>query len=197
MTPLVYNPNGPKPVETFHLRDNLNTIIPPDIRQHFQCDGQGRVLFFSNPPLDVVTTGHHGLGHSIRYLAAKEERQKLISAKKKENARQQRQQQQQQHAKTVGKRQKIEGNTDDQTRINDMTEKAWNILTDQIQKGTRDFYKIHYGGSASCMMDHDQDKNSATLPVDESTTAKVKAKLNSPGPSTSLKRSWMSMDDIG
>ncbi|OJD20932.1 hypothetical protein ACJ73_07733 [Blastomyces percursus] len=83
--PNVYNPNAPRPVETFILSDNANAAIPEEIRRQFHCDERGRVLFFTSPPLDVVPPAEQtGLKHSLRYLAAKKERAKLVQKKRVE-----------------------------------------------------------------------------------------------------------------
>ncbi|KAK7990673.1 hypothetical protein PG990_014953 [Apiospora arundinis] len=66
-----YNP--PRPVEVYRLDDSLNERIPAEIRDQFQRDEAGRVLFFTQPPLERAHRGvsHEsaGLGHSVRYLA--------------------------------------------------------------------------------------------------------------------------------
>jgi chromatin structure-remodeling complex subunit RSC1/2 len=69
--PNSYNP--PRSVEVYTLDDAIDARIPLEIRQQFQRDEQGRVLFFTQPPLDRAHPGlsseSAGLGHSIRYLA--------------------------------------------------------------------------------------------------------------------------------
>ncbi|KAG5294672.1 bromeodomain-containing protein [Histoplasma ohiense] len=83
LPPNIYNPNAPRPVETFILSDNTNAAIPEEIRRQFHCDEKGHVLFFTSPPLDVVQPAEQtGLGHSLRYLAAKEERAKIIEKRR-------------------------------------------------------------------------------------------------------------------
>lgn len=66
-----YNP--PRPVEVYTLDDAIDARIPSDIREQFQRDEKGRVLFFTQPPLDRAHRGlsneSAGLGHSLRYLA--------------------------------------------------------------------------------------------------------------------------------
>ncbi|KAK8091791.1 Bromodomain-containing protein [Apiospora hydei] len=63
----------PRPVEVYRLDDSLNERIPAEIRDQFQRDEAGRVLFFTQPPLERAHRGvsHEsaGLGHSVRYLA--------------------------------------------------------------------------------------------------------------------------------
>jgi chromatin structure-remodeling complex subunit RSC1/2 len=51
----------------------MNERIPLETREQFQRDEMGRVLFFTQPPLDRehrgVSNESAGLGHSVRYLA--------------------------------------------------------------------------------------------------------------------------------
>lgn len=71
------------PDEVFHLSDSANAAIPADIREQFQKDEQGRVLFFTKPPLDVLPPVKNGGPpvHSLRYIAAKIRRQKVEKEK--------------------------------------------------------------------------------------------------------------------
>jgi chromatin structure-remodeling complex subunit RSC1/2 len=84
--PAVYNPNAPRPVEVFHLSDVANAAIPEDIRKQFHCDDNGHVLFFSAPPVDYIPSSTQKLGHSLKYLAAKEERQIKVEERKRKLA---------------------------------------------------------------------------------------------------------------
>lgn len=79
------NYKAPQPVEVWHLNDAANASIPPDIREQFERDEYGRVLFFTAPPLDMaggVSSVAH-LGHSARYLAAKLKREEARAQKPK------------------------------------------------------------------------------------------------------------------
>jgi chromatin structure-remodeling complex subunit RSC1/2 len=71
----MYNP--PRPPEVYTLPDNLNDVFPDEVRQSFQHDSAGRILFFTAPPLDRLHKGvsneSAGLGHSIKYLAGKQQ----------------------------------------------------------------------------------------------------------------------------
>lgn len=68
---------APNPVEVYILNDHANASIPEDIRAQFQRDEQGRVLFFTAPPVNtepvVIKGPAKTLGHSARYLAGKAE----------------------------------------------------------------------------------------------------------------------------
>ena len=84
---MAYNPNAPRPIEVFHLSDSANTSIPASIREKFQHDNQGHVLFFSTPPLNTMTTtpGEEAekLSHSTRYMEVREERRRLVEERKR------------------------------------------------------------------------------------------------------------------
>jgi chromatin structure-remodeling complex subunit RSC1/2 len=77
---------APQPVEVYILNDHANNSIPPEIREQFQRDEQGRVLFFTAPPLNTATVANKDgrpLGHSARYLAKKAEWDAQRAAKRK------------------------------------------------------------------------------------------------------------------
>jgi chromatin structure-remodeling complex subunit RSC1/2 len=73
-------------VEVYVLPDHANASIPADIREQFQRDEQGRVLFFTAPPVNssrIVAKEGQALGHSARYLALKAKRDAARVAKRK------------------------------------------------------------------------------------------------------------------
>tara|TARA_R110002003_G_scaffold1389_10_gene22982 strand:- start:322 stop:963 length:642 start_codon:yes stop_codon:yes gene_type:complete len=77
---------APQPVEVFVLNDHANASIPQEIREQFQRDEKGRVLFFTAPPLNVdqpLTKDGRALGHSARYLAARAKKEAVKAAKRK------------------------------------------------------------------------------------------------------------------
>ncbi|KAH7094872.1 hypothetical protein FB567DRAFT_565925 [Paraphoma chrysanthemicola] len=77
---------APQPVEVFVLNDHANASIPQEIREQFQRDEKGRVLFFTAPPLNVdqpLTKEGRAIGHSARYLAAKAKKDAMKAAKRK------------------------------------------------------------------------------------------------------------------
>ncbi len=77
---------APQPVEVYVLNDHANASIPQDIRDQFQRDERGRVLFFTAPPLNVdppLSKEGRALGHSARYLAAKAKKEAMRAAKRK------------------------------------------------------------------------------------------------------------------
>jgi chromatin structure-remodeling complex subunit RSC1/2 len=77
---------APQPVEVYILNDHANNSIPSEIREQFQRDEQGRILFFTAPPLNtstVVNKDGRPLGHSARFLAGKAEWEVKRAAKRK------------------------------------------------------------------------------------------------------------------
>lgn len=80
---------APPPVEVYTLNDHANASIPQDIREQFQTDEKGRVLFFTVPPLNVsqpLTKDGRVLGHSAAYLAARARREKAKAEKRNADA---------------------------------------------------------------------------------------------------------------
>jgi chromatin structure-remodeling complex subunit RSC1/2 len=80
------NYKAPQPVEVYVMADHANASIPLEIREQFQRDEKGRVLFFTAPPLNVeepLTKDGRALGHSARYLAAKLKKDAMKAAKRK------------------------------------------------------------------------------------------------------------------
>lgn len=73
--------------EVFVLSDTANASIPKHIRDKFPQDDQGRVLFFTKPPVehDMTVRGKDGqvLRHTEKYLKAKEERERLRAERKR------------------------------------------------------------------------------------------------------------------
>lgn len=70
----IYNP--PRPPEVYTLPEHINDALHGQIRENFQHDGAGRVLFFTGPPLDRphkhFSPQSAGIGHSTRYLAGRD-----------------------------------------------------------------------------------------------------------------------------
>ncbi|KAF3059561.1 Chromatin structure-remodeling complex subunit RSC1 [Daldinia childiae] len=99
----VYNP--PRPVEVYRLDDALNNKIPEEVREQFQRDEAGHVLFFTQPPLDRphrgVSSESAGLGHSVRYLAdrAREVEDRRAKRKARDELRQAEEKKRQETAK--------------------------------------------------------------------------------------------------
>lgn len=65
--------NVPRAPEVYTLVDSIDAAIPADVKSRFQRDNNGRVLFFTAPPLERPHKGiseqHARLGHSVSHLA--------------------------------------------------------------------------------------------------------------------------------
>lgn len=131
----MYNPNAPRPIEAFHLNDLANAAIPADIRQQFHCDDQGHILFFSTPPLDIVPPAQQKLGHSLKYLAARDERRKAVDQRKRQRL------QDSEELYERLKRARIEEAETLAARVATLTNKAVEAMAAQINSGTIQIYK--------------------------------------------------------
>lgn len=190
--PAMYNSNAPRPVEVFHLSDTANVAIPEDVRQQFHCDDQGRVLFFSCPPLDISSTVHPKLGHSLKYLAAKEERQRLVEAKKRKESSEQ---QERDHAI---KRQRAEEETALAVKTEAAAEKAIKFMAKEIMNGTDQIYKALYQDQAEAAQEADTKAREQRAQTDRATQAKT-ARIQGNSTKTTfvnLKGSGMYLDEI-
>ncbi|RDW87191.1 putative RSC complex subunit (RSC1) [Aspergillus mulundensis] len=165
--PTVYNPNAPRPIEVFHLSDTANAAIPADIRDQFHCDDHGHVLFFSCAPLDMGSMAQQKLGHSLKYLAAKEERRKLVEAKKRKERSEK-----EERERGIKRRR-----ADEQTALVAQTEvaavKAVDFMTKDIINGTNQIYKALYQGRAEAARQADIKAREQRILADRAIRAKV------------------------
>ncbi|KAK4156835.1 hypothetical protein C8A00DRAFT_40741 [Chaetomidium leptoderma] len=78
--------NVPRAAEVYTLADDA--ALPQEVREHYQCDENGRVLFFTAPPLNRPHNGvaeqYAGLGHSVRHLASIKQLREERARKRKE-----------------------------------------------------------------------------------------------------------------
>lgn len=171
--PAPYNPNAPRPIEVFHLSDTANAAIPASIRAQFHQDDQGRVLFFSTPPLDIVSGKGANLGHSLKYLAAREEREKARRAAANNNNNSKR--------PSPGKEQEPDAK---RPRIIRPSEEevttALAKLTEQILSDTSALYKTLYGSEGAEEMQRlDAEKRARGIEEDERKRRRVAALVSS------------------
>ncbi len=80
--------NSVRPYEVFRLSEQANAQIPEEVRQLYQQDEQGNVLFFTAPPVDVLPPTKEGsaLSHTARYLAERLRRKMAWREKRKAEA---------------------------------------------------------------------------------------------------------------
>ena len=129
--------NAPPPNEVYHLADSANMSIPQDIREQFQRDMNGRVLFFTSPPLDPLQPYKEGAvgGHSAHYLAAKARKEERLAEKRKSDE------------STAAAREEARKRAK-QTVANELSQEAANLtvkaltaLEDQLITATRNDYQ--------------------------------------------------------
>lgn len=129
---------APQPAEVYVLSDHANASIPPEIRDQFQRDEKGRVLFFTAPPLNVnhpLSKEGRALGHSARYLAAKAKREAMKAAKRKgdEAGATEREQ--------AAKKAKADDEANFKKAVSDLGAKAIKALEDQLAITTKAEYE--------------------------------------------------------
>jgi chromatin structure-remodeling complex subunit RSC1/2 len=71
--------------EVYTLNDAAQAAIPEEVRDQFQRDDDGRILFFAAPPIDTAASAKDGklIGHSTRYLAEKRKRTLALEIKRR------------------------------------------------------------------------------------------------------------------
>ncbi|KAI7283119.1 Bromodomain-containing protein [Hortaea werneckii] len=135
----------PPPIEVYVLPDHANFSIPNEIREQYQRDEQGRVLFFAAPPVtsagdhyqpaDAPSTGSSGgavgKGHSIRYLAEKARRKEDLAKKRTERDLEV------QYEQRVAKKAKIENDAIIQAEVEGLNRRALECLERQLVDATK------------------------------------------------------------
>ncbi|KAJ9659774.1 hypothetical protein H2201_007210 [Coniosporium apollinis] len=142
--PPIANYNAPRAPEVYHLDNNANASIPKDIRDQFHCDSQGRVLFYTTPPINVEIPERQGraLGHSVRYLAAKQRREMELRAKRTFEQAQAGQ------TEEARKKARLEKVLPPEEEVLSLTVKALDLLEDQLAAATRADYEALMDGKA-------------------------------------------------
>ncbi|KAH9904583.1 hypothetical protein F4778DRAFT_770478 [Xylariomycetidae sp. FL2044] len=150
----VWNP--PRPVEVYQLDDAMNAKIPEHVREQFQRDESGRVLFFTQPPLDRAHPGlaneSASLGHSVRYLAdrAREVSDRRAKRKARDELRKEEEKKHRESEEEAAKREKLmmidlAGDmfaswVDSMKKENDLVKQAydgWSVRDDEIDRVSR------------------------------------------------------------
>jgi chromatin structure-remodeling complex subunit RSC1/2 len=135
----MYNP--PRQSEIYTLSETANSAIPADVRNQFQKDDYGKILFFTAPPLNVspVPEKVQVLGHSLRYLADKARNKEADEQKRKARAARL-----EQEATERVKRMKVEEDSMKQF-ILDQKAKVLKKWADDMDRGTDELYKHLHG----------------------------------------------------
>ncbi|TKA63637.1 hypothetical protein B0A55_11096 [Friedmanniomyces simplex] len=119
----------PPPIEVYTLPDQANLSIPAEVREQYQRDEYGRVLFFTAPPVAVDIVTESGVrSHSIRYLAEKARRQDSLARKRK--TRNELLQSQERLAKTA----RLETQIKDAEALQEVKRRALRALEQQLRE---------------------------------------------------------------
>ena len=129
----------PPPIEVYTLPDAANASIPPEIREQFDRDEQGRVLFFTAPPVQVADDLDQKLGHSVKYLAAKSRRAEETARKRKAHELAKAESQQ------AKKKAKLEEAKSLQIKASELRNQALEVLQDQLVEATKSEMVQMYG----------------------------------------------------
>ncbi|XXH01173.1 ubiquitin-specific protease otu1 [Hypoxylon texense] len=152
-----YNP--PRPVEVYHLDDALNAKIPEEVRAQFQHDEAGRVLFFTQPPLDRPHRGlsaeSAGLGHSVRYLAdrAREVEDRRAKRKARDELRQEEEKKRREREKQLAEM--------DQKQLVDLASDMFKDWVDSMKRENEKLKSVYDGWSCR---DEDIDQVAQSMP---------------------------------
>ena len=132
--PTTGNYRDPPPIEVYTLPDQANLSIPAEIREQYQHDEYGRVLFFTTPPVSTAnaSNGSEVTGHSVRYLAAKARREEQLAKRRQEVDLQR------QAEERVAKKAKLESDEQASRDIELLKKKALSVLERQLAEGILD-----------------------------------------------------------
>ena len=146
--------NAPRPSEVYHLPESANAAIPLDIREQFQRDDKGNILFFTTPPVDVLPPVNEGsaVGHTAKYLANKIRRKMALKEQRKAAGFPETEE------APVTKKAKITSLAPAQHTVEDLRDKGLKLLIDQMNQGTEQIYRDIYGLQWEEGMKYEQEK---------------------------------------
>lgn len=135
------NPVAQRSTEVWRLSDSANATIPDDIRQRFQRDEQGHVLFFTTPPLDVLPPTREGgvEGHTLKYRAAKLKQKLEAKMKRKADVAEL------QETEAQSKKRKLDEGIQIAEDLEALEKKAILAFVKQMDEGTDEIYKRDFG----------------------------------------------------
>lgn len=149
--------SGQRPYEVFHLSSSANASIPEDIREQFQRDDQGHVLFFTAPPLDVLPPVKEGsaLGHTARYLAEKLRRNITLKEQRKASGLPE---EPEEDVEPPRKKPKLSTDPAVLSKVPELRDRALRIWIEQVEQGTETIYKNLYGEHWEEGMKYEQER---------------------------------------
>ena len=124
--PSTANYRDPPPIEVYTLPDQANLSIPREIREQYQRDEFGRVLFFTTPPVSVENGTGAARGHSVRYLAERARREETLAKKRQERDLEK------QTVDRVAKKARLDAEKQAESDIEALKRKALGVLEKQL-----------------------------------------------------------------
>ena len=141
--PMLPTPGGPRLPDAFVLTDTENARIPPEVREQYHRDDEGRVMFFTKPPAIVLPPPHRAslLGHTVAYQAAKIRREEALRERKL--------QREAERTEAAAKRRKVEdarqAEAEEARVFGELKDEMWQKFARQLQEGTDELLKSTYG----------------------------------------------------
>lgn len=134
--------NAPRAPEVYTLADNIDSEIPEEVKEQFQTDDQGRVLFFTAPPLNRASVRNGGvaeqfagLGHSVHWESIKALKEERRRKRKERDEALQEEANKRKAAKTAEA--KANGEGDEHKKALSLLEEGILQWCEQMQKGTK------------------------------------------------------------
>lgn len=142
--------------EAYVLSDPANASIPKEIRDQFPTDDQGRLLFFSQPPLDIqhIVSGStqeekaRPLEHSEKYMKALTVRKRKLEESHTGNANvdgESKSSPQPKQDKSDESNTQNEGTLSKDIPPQEIKERATNLLSEKMKQTTSKEYQTQYG----------------------------------------------------
>jgi chromatin structure-remodeling complex subunit RSC1/2 len=122
----------PPAIETYVLPDQANLSIPSEIRERYQRDDLGRVIFFTAPPVIPSEPTGSVKAHSVRYLAEKARREASLTQKRNAS------QLEKQAAERVAKKARIQRSEQAKHDVEAMQRRALGELETQLASSIAD-----------------------------------------------------------
>ena len=136
--------SGQRAQSIFHLPDNANQAIPEEIRNEFQQDAQGHVLWWDAPPVDTLppVKPKSAIAHTAKYLGDKIRAKRIATEKRKAEGLPIEEEDQHKRPAKLAKQNPDEGF---ERQIKELRVKALWKWNDQMQAGIDVIYKSLYG----------------------------------------------------
>ncbi|KAK3487219.1 hypothetical protein B0T13DRAFT_491774 [Neurospora crassa] len=134
--------NAPRAPEVYTLAENIDSEIPEEVKKQFQTDDQGRVLFFTAPPLNRASVRNGGvaeqyaeLGHSVHWESIKALKEERRRKRKERDEALQEEANKRKAAKTAEA--KANGEGDEHKKALSLLEEGILQWCERMQKGTK------------------------------------------------------------